>query len=252
MSSNNFKVSVCLAAYNGERFIVEQVRSILGQLSQLDELIICDDGSKDGTFGLVAAIDDSRLVLQSFSSNVGHVLNFEHAIKSATGDLIFLSDQDDVWSSEKYRIVVDCFMKNPDVIMIHHALSTTDVNGYTLAQLWNPLHEGRQVPILYLLRQLVKCQVFGCAIAFRRSLIDVVLPFPAKTYAHDHWLAIAAGVCGPVFFLNKPLVRYRQHDANLTPKSGLQWRDRVSVRLRMLEMISFAIFRRLCKFIGQH
>jgi glycosyltransferase involved in cell wall biosynthesis len=251
-TSNKLRVSVCLAAYNGERFIAEQVRSILGQLSRLDELIICDDGSQDGTRDIVAAIDDSRLVLQSFSSNVGHVWNFERAIKSATGDLIFLSDQDDVWSSDKYRMVVDCFVKNPDVLLVQHALSTTDANGYTLAQLWNPLHEGRQIRILYLLRQLVKCQVFGCAVAFRRSLIDVVLPFPVKTYAHDHWLAVAAGMCGSVFFLNKPLVRYRQHDANFTPKSGLHWRDRVSVRLRLLAMIAVAIFRRLRKLIGQH
>jgi hypothetical protein len=149
-------------------------------------------------------------------------------------------------------MVVDCFVNNPDVLLVHHALSTIDANGYTLSQLWNPLHEGRQIRILYLLRQLVKCQVFGCAVAFRRSLIDVVLPFPLKTYAHDHWLAVAAGVCGPVFFLNKPLVQYRQHDANLTPKSGLHWRDRVSVRLRLLAMIAVAIFRRLGKFIGSH
>ncbi len=248
-TSNKLRVSVCLAAYDGERFIAEQVRSILGQLSPHDELIICDDGSHDGTREIVASIVDSRIILHSFSSNVGHVRNFERAIKIATGDLVFLSDQDDVWSSDKYLIVVDCFLKNPDVVLVHHALSTTDANGYTIDQLWNPLQDGRQFRLFYLLRQLFKCQVFGCAVAFRRSLIDVVLPFPAKTYAHDHWLAVVAGVCGPVLFLNKPLVRYRKHDANLTPKSGMHWPNRVTVRLRLLAMIAVAIFRRFLKLI---
>lgn len=250
--SNTLKVSVCLAAYNGERFIAEQVHSILGQMKPLDELIVCDDGSRDGTRDVLAAIDDPRLVLLTFSSNVGHVRNFERAISSATGDLIFLADQDDVWSPNKYGMVVDCFVENPDVQMVHHALSTMDANGHTLAQLWNPLQEGRQARIHYLFRQLVKCQVFGCAVAFRRSLKCVVLPFPVTTYAHDHWLAVSAGVCGPVFFLNKPLVRYRQHAANLTPKNGLHWRDKVAVRLRLFAMIVVAIFRLRRKRVAQH
>lgn len=248
-TSRTFRVSVCLAAYNGERFIAEQIRSILDQLAPLDELIVCDDGSLDGTRDVVTAINDPRVVLKSFSSNVGHVRNFERAIKSATGDLIFLSDQDDIWSPEKYTTMIDCFMNNPDVQLVHHALSTMDASGHTIAQLWRPLREGRQVRIFYLLRQLIKCQVFGCAIAFRRSLMDVVLPFPVKTYAHDHWLAVAAGVCGPVFFLNKPLVRYRQHEANLTPKIGLHWRDRISVRVRLLTLTIIAVSRQLRKLV---
>lgn len=123
-----------------------------------------------------------------------------------------------------------------------------DADGHTLTQLWNPLRDGRQCRIQYQIRQLVKCQLFGCATAFRRPLLDLALPFPMQTYAHDHWLAVLAGVCGPVFFLNKPLVRYRQHAGNVTPKNGLDWRARVSVRLRLMAMTVIAItrqFRRL-------
>lgn len=250
--TGTFKVSVCLAAYNGERFISEQVRSILSQLGPLDELIICDDGSGDGTRDVVTSIDDPRLVLRSFSLNVGHVRNFERAISIATGDLIFLSDQDDVWSSGKYDMVVDCFLKNPDVQFVHHAVSTIDSCGNTLSQFFNPLHEGRQTRILYLFRQLFKCQVIGCAVAFRSSLKCIALPFPAMAYAHDHWLAIVAGVFGQVYFLNKPLVRYRWHTANLSPRNGLAWRDKVVARLRFLAMIAVAVFCRRRRRIAQH
>jgi glycosyltransferase involved in cell wall biosynthesis len=239
------KISVCLAAYNGEHFIAEQLRSILAQLSPHDEVIVCDDGSRDGTRDVVHGMGDARVVLHSFSSNVGHVHNFERAIAAASGDLIFLSDQDDIWAPNKVREVVGCFERHPDVNLVQHALSTIDAEGQPLSPLWNPLPEGRPGRMRFVLRQLAKCQVFGCAVAFRRSLRDVVLPFPPSTYAHDHWLAVASGVCGPVYFLNLPLVRYRQHGANLTPKSGLGPLTRVRLRLLLLGMVLTAIGRRL-------
>ncbi|WP_280154574.1 glycosyltransferase family 2 protein [Piscinibacter sp. XHJ-5] len=239
------KVSVCLAAYNGERYIAEQLRSILAQLSPQDELIVCDDGSRDRTREVVAGIGDPRVTLRTFTHNVGHVRNFERAIAAATGDLIFLSDQDDEWRADKVREVKRCFQENPRLQLVHHALSTMDAEGRTLSPLWNPLREGPQGRAGFLLRQLVRCQVFGCGAAFRRELLDVLLPFPASAYAHDHWLTVAAGVGGSVHFLNLPLVRYRLHGANVTPRQGLGWRGRLRVRWLFLDMIAVAIARRL-------
>lgn len=241
------KVSVCLATYNGQRFIVEQIESILLQLSHDDELIICDDCSLDATRDEVISISnrDPRVCLFVQKSNVGHVRNFEKTITHASGDIIFLSDQDDIWMPGKYREMVDCLVNNPDVQLVHHALSTIDADGVLMKELLNPLQEGRQPRFRYTFRQIIKGQIFGCAVAFRRSLLNVVLPFPSSAYAHDHWLAVASGISGSVYFINKPLVSYRQHSANVTPKNKLPWRRIIYLRLRMLQMTGTAIKRNL-------
>jgi glycosyltransferase involved in cell wall biosynthesis len=241
------KVSVCLAAYNGENYIEDQLKSILKQLHVSDELIVCDDSSQDETCNIVKKIGDHRIVLHSYDKNVGHVRNFERAIAIATGDLIFLADQDDIWSPEKYRLVVDCFVLNPDVLLVHHALSTIDAEGNLILDLWNPLRNGKQNRFKYLFQQLVKCQVFGCATAFRRDLVDVIMPFPATTYAHDHWIALTAGVNGSVFFLNKSLVFYRQHHSNITPREGLSFIYMIWVRLLLFVLFLSCIVRLLKK-----
>ncbi|MFD2145292.1 glycosyltransferase [Mucilaginibacter antarcticus] len=119
------KVSVCLASYNGEKYIVEQLKSILSQLNSNAELIISDDGSSDETLNLVNSFQDDRIkVYQNVSKNL--IKNFENAIRKATGDVIFLSDQDDIWVADKvvkmmafidqgYDIVVsDCKIINSE------------------------------------------------------------------------------------------------------------------------------------------
>lgn len=242
--SSSVKVSVCLASYNGERFIIHQILSILGQLTLNDELIICDDGSQDETIGNIKKINDTRIIVYSFLENVGHVRNFERALKYASGDIIFLADQDDIWSPEKYELVKDCFISNPDIQLIQHSLALIDSNSLVLSPHWNPLKNGRQSRNLYLLRQVVKCQVFGCALAFRRSLLDVILPFPKHVYAHDHWIAIAAGIFGGVFFLNIPLVQYRHHDRNVTPKNGLKWYRKLLVRFILIKLLYISVIRK--------
>ena len=238
-------VSVCLASYNGARFIAEQVRSILAQLGPDDELIVCDDASSDDTCKIVAQFADPRLILYANSANVGHVKNFERAIGKAKGEFIFLSDQDDVWDPAKLHTVLRCLELHPDVFLVHHSLATVDAEGLPMSARWNRLAAGRQSRLRYLIRQLVKCQVFGCATAFRRQLLDVLLPFPDSTYAHDHWLAVAAGVRAPVYFLAEPLVSYRLHGGNVTPRRGLSWPRRISLRVRLVRQLATAVRRTL-------
>ena len=94
--------TVCVATYNGERFIEEQLRSILMQIGADDEVIVSDDGSTDGTLDCVARLEDSRVrILHSQTQSCKD--NFVFAMQHAKGDVIFLSDQDDVWLPEKYK-----------------------------------------------------------------------------------------------------------------------------------------------------
>ena len=99
LQKNNMKISVCIATYNGAKYIEEQVQSILYQLSEKDEIINSDDGSKDNTLAIIKSLNDARIKVIHNTLKHGLVSNFENAIKHADGDYIFLSDQDDIWTS---------------------------------------------------------------------------------------------------------------------------------------------------------
>ncbi|MCE4538158.1 glycosyltransferase family 2 protein [Pelomonas sp. P7] len=243
MSTGKPRISVCIATYNGQLYVEEQLRSILAQLGCEDEVILSDDGSKDATVQTVRDIGDPRVHVLPCGPNLGHVRNFERALKAASGDVIFLSDQDDVWAPEKVREVMAALAAHPRVQMVHHALTTMDEAGRTLDPRWNSVEEGEFRGAAFLAAQCVRCRVFGCAVALRRSLLDILLPFPASVYAHDHWLTVAAAAADGLYQLDKPLVRYRQHRHNVTPKNGLGWQRRIAVRIDMLRMIAAAVSR---------
>lgn len=237
------RISVCIATYNGQSYVEEQLRSILVQLGPDDEVIVSDDRSKDATVDLVRELGDPRVRVLPAGPNLGHVRNFERALKAATGDILFLSDQDDVWTPDKVREVMAAFAAHPRVQMVHHALATMDETGHTLDPRWNPLPEGEFRGAAFLAAQCIRCRVFGCAVALRRPLLNILLPFPQSVYAHDHWFTVAAAAGDGLYQLDKSLVRYRQHHHNVTPKHGLGWRRRIAVRLDMLRMIATALRR---------
>ena len=113
------KVSVAMATYNGEKYIKEQIQSILDNLMQDDELIISDDGSNDKTLDIISAFNDDRIKVINGPKN-GIKQNFSNAIEKTTGDIIFLSDQDDIWMKDKVKKVLEQFEKKSDVTLIVH------------------------------------------------------------------------------------------------------------------------------------
>ena len=242
------RISVCLASYNGERFIADQLASILPQLGAHDELILSDDGSTDRTVEIARAFPHPCLIICAHRQNVGHVRNFERAIAMARGGIILLSDQDDIWRSDKLDKVLEVFSREPRACIVIHALTTIDEEGEILeppVRLWNPARAGRQAPLPFVARQLIRCQVAGCAVAFRRKMTRMLLPFPGPTYSHDHWISVAAPFCGETFLSNDSLVLHRLHGANLSPRRGLSWRRRIMVRLKLVALIAIAIKRRI-------
>lgn len=234
-----------MAAYNGGLYIRSQIDSILNQLHEDDELIVIDDCSTDNTFDILSSYDDERIRLFKNEVNLGHVKNFEKSVKHSSGDIIFLSDQDDLWSSSKYNKVINHFSQNPDVGMIYHSLLKMNELGYPMSIIGDDdgyiLSPNRY---RFLLRQLVKFEVFGCSIAFRRQLLDSILPFPKNiTYAHDHWIASCAAIKSKVACINMPLTFYRQHDLNLTPKLGLSIIKKIKMRILLLGLIIAGFIR---------
>jgi glycosyltransferase involved in cell wall biosynthesis len=240
------RVSICLASYNGAAFIERQLATILDDIGPDDEIILSDDASSDRTLEIVASFGDPRIKAHAFRDNVRHVRNFERALQRASGDLIFLSDQDDVWIPGKRQQIVEMFARHDDAVMVVHALSLVDQVENLLSPrspAWPSSVAGLQPTIRYLLRQLIKNQVTGCAVAFRRDLLTLLLPFPDAVYAHDHWLSVAAPFAGKVYFLDEVLLKYRQHDANVTPKNGLSLGRQIAVRAKLGRLVAIAAGR---------
>lgn len=237
-----------MATYNGERFVSEQISSILDQIGKDDELVIVDDCSTDRTVSLIKSTDDSRIRLFQIEKNIGHVGAFEMAVSNANHDIIFLSDQDDIWRPDKYQIMLKEFKSDQNLILAVHSLSAIDVNGSLICNNWHDLiSESKYGPQL-LLAELFKPRVFGSASAFRRRLLRLMLPFPNYLYAHDHWLVICAAINGHVKFLAENLVSRRIHESNVTPKSGATLTKKIYYRILFVRFIFIGTLRSI--FLG--
>ncbi|MBX3094044.1 MAG: glycosyltransferase family 2 protein [Cryobacterium sp.] len=209
--------------------IVEQLSSILHQSVLPTQLVVSDDASSDGTIATireqVARFRAERpnvpfeLIVLENTPPLGVTANFEQAIRACTGDLIVLSDQDDVWREQRLERIVEQFAAAPELTLLHGDARLVDAAGEPLGELLSEgigfttdeqaaVHGGRAFEVL--LRRNV---VTGATTAFRRSLVERSVPFPAS-WVHDEWLAIVASIEGRVDFLSEPLVDYRQHGSN--------------------------------------
>lgn len=214
--------TVCVATYNGERYIEQQLRSILTQIAPDDEVIVSDDGSTDNTLSVIQAIRDKRIRIRHSQAHYFKE-NFIEAMEEAKGDLIFLSDQDDVWLGGKYdRCVAE--LKDVDLVctnskMTDEALNVTEPNFFRI------YHSGPGI-----LKNALNNTYYGSCMAFRRSLLDVALPMPpTREIGHDIWLGLVAEMTGKVKFIDTPYLLYRRHGETKTTTTGLLHRSQRSL-----------------------
>lgn len=214
MSNHSLKISVALCTFNGESFIGGQLKSILCQSIPPDEVIICDDCSTDNTIGVVSSIArESQLSIQLFQnrSNLGFIKNFEKAIAHSIGDIIFLSDQDDVWFTNKIATMMDHFLEAPEIGLVYSNAVLTDSNlqptKHTLFERRKTMHISK-VRLAHQLMQGVG--VSGCTMAFRSSLKNLILPI-LEGWGHDHWIAFIVHAVMDVKPIKQPLMYYRRH-----------------------------------------
>ena len=203
-------ISVCMATYNGEKYIREQIDSILAQIGDNDELIISDDGSSDNTIAIIESYKDDRIkVLYNFGKH-GFIGNFENALKHATGDYIFLSDQDDVWFENKV-IILEKLLEKYD--LINHDLTIVNEQLDIIA----PSLFSKQGCRTKILSNIINSSFYGSCMAFRRSLLDIALPLcNYKDIGHDQWIGFVALLTGRVLFLDKQLIKYRRSNSTVT------------------------------------
>lgn len=229
-------LSVALCTCNGEKYIEEQLLSILQQDLSVDEIVVSDDLSTDSTLDIVRNIASStsvpiRILTNDTSSHYGVCANFEKAINATTGDIIFFSDQDDVWMPYKTKIMVDYFRKNPNKTMAFTDAMLVDAHG-------DPLLRANQEPLSivnnlqtnydvltqlcnspYLLEAYLNRSFYtGATMAVKRSFVSQVplLKLGEKKLHHDIIIALLAIDAGSVLFVPHPLIQYRIHAKQVT------------------------------------
>jgi glycosyltransferase involved in cell wall biosynthesis len=207
------KISACMASYNGGKFVDAQLQSILPQLKPDDELVIIDDGSTDDTLDRITKIGDARIRLRMHERNVGVVATFEDALRSATGDVLFLCDDDDVWAPTKVRRFMDIFANQPEVEIVQSRVRMIDENDRPMPDS-RINRKGRFLPGFW--RNLYKNHYQGSAMAIRASLLGRVLPFPARRgFLHDAWIGTRNDLLGGrTAFIDEDLLFYRRHSNN--------------------------------------
>lgn len=209
---NDIKLSICIVTFNGEAYIRQQIESILDNVRGCNnyEIIICDDCSLDSTALIIKefATCNPKINLLVNSKRLGLIKNIEYALNNAKGDLIFLSDQDDVWLSNKLQtflielayqdlVISDAFITDSELKIIHDS------------------YYGIIKPNSSILLNIYKSRYLGCCMAFRRSLLKYALPFPGNLDGHDLWLGLIARMLNfRISFISNKTLLYRRHMKN--------------------------------------
>ena len=240
-------ISVALCTYNGEKYIKEQLESIIGQFYKNLEIVIVDDGSTDQTFAIVTgyAQKDSRIKCYKNEQNLGFNKNFEKALTLTTGDYIAISDQDDIWLPNKLQLLLDHIQDNWLIF---------SNSSYIGQDKQRKLLRDFKLPANYkgiILRNFVT----GHTALLQREFLDFALPFPNKGY-YDWWLGFVAAYHHKITFYDEVLTYYRIHDESVITKR-LQQDSRARVEYQNITTMlkAFSAYKNLKtedkKFIEQ-
>jgi glycosyltransferase involved in cell wall biosynthesis len=232
------KLSVCVATYNGELFIRAQIESIVDQIRPCDELIVSDDGSKDFTIDIVKSIYPAAKIISQ--ERVGGVVrNFERALTAATGDIVVLCDQDDVWLPGRLdfirRQMLGCDLLLCNGTVVDHALRDKGIDVFSMLN----VRAG-------FLQNLSKNSFIGCCMSFRRDLLDVALPFPKYLPWHDWYIGLIAELFYKVERSSIRNMMYRRHSGAASPtgvKSSFSIYKKILMRLQIGFGLSIVFFR---------
>jgi N-acetyl sugar amidotransferase len=215
----NIVTSICMATYNGEKYLAEQVNSILSQMGESDELIVVDDASTDGTLSYLERIVDPRVKVFSNQLNIGHVQTFARCLNLASGKYILMSDQDDVWIDGRLQVIKNALESG--VLLVSSNSEFIDSKSDVIkSHLHFPpfLSEVDSGHHLKNIKKIFfgKAFYYGCCMGLSEELRKLILPIPAYVESHDIWIAMAANLVRSNAHLNRSTVVRRIHDTNAT------------------------------------
>lgn len=229
-------ISIAMATYNGAEFLPAQLQSFIKQTRLPDELVVSDDASTDGTLRILEEFASKApftvRILQN-DSKLGYAGNFNAALMQATGELVFLSDQDDVWFDSKLQRIEQLALQQPEKSLFINNAELTDasLNSVRLSKLGQIRSAGLPDTDF----------VMGCCVAIRRELLDHILPIPAAYPSHDDWLVRLADAMGEKYIVEDVLQYYRRHGSNqsqfianrIDKVTHADWiRERINTNLR--------------------
>lgn len=243
-------VSVCMAVHNGEKYLREQLESIISQLAHDDEIIVIDDASKDGSAALIESYADPRIKLLRSPTNIGVNAAFEKAISHATQNTIVLADQDDVWPSGRLAKLVNS-LSGESVTCVVGNQSAIDVHGRPIAHGFSPTSiEGYRKPMSDIFQIFSgHSPYYGCCMAFNAKLKALLLPFPSKMESHDLWIALCSAIVGRNASTTAVVTHRRVHGSNLSILRRPIF-EKLKSRIIFLDHI-FSILLRLLKTGGK-
>jgi glycosyltransferase involved in cell wall biosynthesis len=230
-----------MAVYNGSQYIRGQVESILPQLGEEGEIVAVDDASQDASVAILESFHDKRIRIIRQAENRGVVRTFERALREASGEIIFLADQDDIWREDKVEKMIGMFLSCPDLTLIISDASIIDAEGRIIGKSWferRPYYPG-------LLRNLLQNGYLGCAMAFRRSLLKDCLPFPADTPMHDMWIGMVNQLVGTAGLIREPLICYRRHGNNTTSDKRSSMKQKLLWRYALVKNLTWCYLRKV-------
>jgi glycosyltransferase involved in cell wall biosynthesis len=226
------KFSVCIAVYNGEEYLKKQLVSILEQLNINDEVIIVNDKSSDNSLHVIHSFCDKRIKVLNNVINLGVVHSFERAINQASGDIIFLSDQDDIWMPGKIEVISKYMMESQCRAVVSDAL-VIDGQEEVICDSYFTLRQSG--PGIW--KNFYRNSYIGCCMAIRSDVKPFILPFPKSIPMHDAWIGMVCDLLGEVKFLPEQLVAYRRHLANQSELQGKDWNKMVRKRFIWLKLM---------------
>jgi len=245
------KISIAMCTYNGAAFVPAQLQTIMAQSRPPDEIVICDDASTDNTRSLLedfAAKSSIPVTLHFNEQNLGSIKNFERAITLCTGDVIALSDQDDVWRNDKLERFEPVLNSSPTAGLVFSDADVVDENLKPLnRRMWDEvgfdIHKRKLVQMGRALEVLITgWTVTGATMAFRSRFVKLSLPIPDEiAMIHDGWIALTIAAVADVVALDDPLVHYRQHARQ---QIGAPARKEAAPGLRGTQGIETAFHRR--------
>jgi len=240
-----------MCTYNGAEFLPAQWESILAQSRKPDEIVVCDDGSSDQTRSLLekfASESPIPVTLHFNQNNLGSVKNFEQAIRLCTGSIIALSDQDDIWRSDKLQTIETTFNNSPNVGLVFSDAEIVDKDLASLGRrMWSEvcfepykqklIARGRALEVL-----ITGWTVTGATMAFRSEFVNLSLPIPdGIAMIHDGWIALTIATVAAVVAIDEPLIKYRQHERQ---QIGAPARPEPEAQPRGVQAIETAFRRR--------